>query len=131
MNISIILRQLREEKGLYQKELAVYLNVSVGTISNYENGVHQPDLDTLIRLSEFYGVTSDYLLGLTAYPYRPDTLSKFITKSYSMPRFFSLLQHLSGSEKNLLAHILCLFEKGKDISPDITAEKHSPNRTQK
>lgn len=34
------LYRLRIERGIYQKQLAAYLHVSVGTISNYENGVH-------------------------------------------------------------------------------------------
>ncbi len=40
-----ILAKLRKEKGLGQKELSALLNLSVGTISNYENSVHAPDLN--------------------------------------------------------------------------------------
>ena len=41
------LSQLRKERELGQKELAALLNMSIGTISNYENNVHAPDLATL------------------------------------------------------------------------------------
>ena len=41
------LATLRKEKGLGQKQLAALLNMSVGTVSNYENNVHSPDLATL------------------------------------------------------------------------------------
>ena len=61
--IGDILANLRREKGIGQKEMASLLNLSVGTISNYENGVHSPDLNTLCRLADFFDVTADYLLG--------------------------------------------------------------------
>lgn len=59
---------LREKREIYQKELATYLEVSIGTISNYEKGIHEPDLETLCKLSDYYGVTTDYLLGRTSVP---------------------------------------------------------------
>ena len=65
MTTGRILTELRKEKEIGQKELAVYLNVSVGTVSNYENDVHSPDLSTLCKLADFFGVTTDYLLGRT------------------------------------------------------------------
>lgn len=66
MTTGRILTELRKEKEIGQKELAVYLNVSVGTVSNYENDVHSPDLSTLCKLADFFGVTTDYLLGRTS-----------------------------------------------------------------
>ncbi len=63
MNLGHTLKMLRERRGIQQKELATYLHVSIGTVSNYEQDIHKPDVDTLCRLAEFYGVTTDYLLG--------------------------------------------------------------------
>ena len=59
------LSQLRSEKGLAQKEMAACLNLSISAISSYENDVHAPDPVMLCRLAEFFGVTTDYLLGRT------------------------------------------------------------------
>ncbi len=56
---------LRREKGLCQKDLAEYLHVSVSTISNYENGINHPDLHTLCCIADYFGVSTDYLLGRT------------------------------------------------------------------
>lgn len=75
MTLSERLTSLRQIKSIGQKVLAAYLKVSVGTISNYENGVHQPDLDTLCRFAEYYNVTIDYLLGRC--PHSTDTLSSY------------------------------------------------------
>lgn len=83
-NIGQILAKLRKENGLAQKELAALLNLSVGTISNYENGVHSPDLSTLCKLAEFYHVTTDYLLGRTEYRFDPLSLNRRIFKEYTV-----------------------------------------------
>ncbi len=59
------LTALREASGIKKKDLAVALHVSAGTISNYENGRHMPDVDTLIAIAAYFRVSMDYLLGLT------------------------------------------------------------------
>ena len=61
-----LIAELRQDKGLTQKELGDILCVSSGTISNYENGVHLPDVDKVIALANFFHVTTDYLLGRTS-----------------------------------------------------------------
>ena len=71
-----ILTSLREERGIYQKELAAILKVSVGTVSNYENNIHFPDQEALLQLADYFGVTVDYLLGRTSYRYSLDTLNE-------------------------------------------------------
>ena len=53
-----------------QRELAEYLNCSQQVYSNYELGQRDIPTDVLIRLSEFYNVSVDYLLGLTKNPKR-------------------------------------------------------------
>lgn len=63
MDLAKRLKMLRETKGIGQKAVAIYLHVSVSTISNYESGTHQPDLDTLKKLADFYGVSIDSLVA--------------------------------------------------------------------
>ena len=48
-----ILMELRKEKGLGQKELAKLWNLSIATISNYENDIHAPDLNMLCERSRY------------------------------------------------------------------------------
>lgn len=64
------IRDLREDHDLKQRELAAYLNCSQRVYSNYELGQRDIPTDVLIRLAEFYHVSVDYLLGLTANPKR-------------------------------------------------------------
>jgi len=62
--MKIKIKELRNEFGLSQNELAEKLNISQKCISNWENGVNEPDFETLIKLSRLFDVTSDYLLGI-------------------------------------------------------------------
>lgn len=57
------LRQLREKKGISQRELGDSLNLSQRAISRYESGEAEPDLATVRKISEFFNVTIDFLLG--------------------------------------------------------------------
>lgn len=60
-----IIKKLRTEKGYSQQKLATMLNVAQNTVSQYENGIREPDNKILIKLSEIFDVTTDYLLGRT------------------------------------------------------------------
>lgn len=58
------LKELRTSEGLTQQELAKILNVSSMSISFYENEQRKPDSDFIISVSKYFGVSTDYLLGL-------------------------------------------------------------------
>lgn len=62
------IRDLREDKDLKQRDLASYLNCTQVCYSNYEIGKRDIPTDILIKLSEFYNVSVDYILGLTNNP---------------------------------------------------------------
>ncbi len=62
------LRGIREDKDLKQKDIAKYLNVSQNTYSQYETGVISLTAEILIKLSDYYGVSIDYLLDRTNIP---------------------------------------------------------------
>ena len=58
------LKELREENGHTQTDVAKFLNVKQNTYSQYETEKRQLPIDVLIKLSKFYGVSTDYILGL-------------------------------------------------------------------
>ena len=62
------LRDLREDRDMKQRELAAYLNCSQQVYSNYELGQRDIPTDILIKLSALYGVSVDYILGITNNP---------------------------------------------------------------
>lgn len=57
------LKYLRTARGENLEKVAEYLNVSIQTISNYENEKRDMTPDTIIKLAEYFGVSTDYILG--------------------------------------------------------------------
>ncbi|MBE5748172.1 MAG: helix-turn-helix transcriptional regulator [Clostridiales bacterium] len=57
------LKELREAKGLKQKEVAEIIGYSEVSYARYENEKREPDISTLCKLAEFFNVTVDYLIG--------------------------------------------------------------------
>ena len=64
------LRAIREDRDIKQKDIAKILNVSQNTYSQYETGVISLTAEVLIKLSNYYGVSIDYLLDQTDNPKR-------------------------------------------------------------
>ena len=62
------IRDLREDKDLTQKDIAKALNCSQQVYSNYELGQRDIPTDILIKLSAFYSVSTDYILGISDNP---------------------------------------------------------------
>ncbi len=58
------LQLLRKQKNVSQLEVSNYLDLTVGAYQNYENGRREANYETLTKLAIFFGVTTDYLLGL-------------------------------------------------------------------
>ena len=57
------IRNLREDRDLKQQDLAKLLNCTQACYSNYENGKREPSLGLLVRMSDYFNVSIDYLLG--------------------------------------------------------------------
>lgn len=62
------IKDLREDRDLRQKDLAKALNCSQQVYSNYELGQRDIPTSVLVSLSTFYGVSVDYILGITDNP---------------------------------------------------------------
>lgn len=65
MNFKTRLKQLRNERGISQRQLAEFLKVAPSTISMYENGQREPNFEVLESLADFFNVDLNYLLGKT------------------------------------------------------------------
>ena len=61
--MAVRLRELRQKRGLQQKELAQEIGVSYAAISGYECGLRQPHLSSIIMMADYFGVTVEYLVG--------------------------------------------------------------------
>lgn len=62
---SEILSKMRKERGVSQKKAAADLGISQALLSHYEKGIRERGLDFVIKCSKYYGVTTDYLLGVS------------------------------------------------------------------
>ena len=58
------LKELRQEHNISLKKLAKEIGVSDIAISRWENELRIPNIESLIALAQYFGVTADYLLGL-------------------------------------------------------------------
>ena len=64
-----MIKNLRQSRSLNQVQLAVSLNVSKQTVSNWENNNILPSIEMLVKISQFFSVSTDYLLELDSRSY--------------------------------------------------------------
>lgn len=74
------LKDTREDKDMLQKQIAIVLEITRQQYGLYESGQRTIPIEKLIKLAEFYGTSTDYLLGLTdeqkPYPRRKESKNK-------------------------------------------------------
>lgn len=63
MEWNAIIKTLREEKGLNQTEFGELFGVSQKVISNWEQGRNQPNIETLVKIANYFHTSVDYLVG--------------------------------------------------------------------
>ena len=97
MKFNEILRQLIEDAGISQKQLAHDLNIGVSTIGNYARGLREPDFETLKAIASYFNVSCDYLLDNRAN----------VSVSYGEDRLVNIYRSLNATEQSLL------IEQGK------------------
>ena len=101
-----LLAELRQDRHLTQEQLGKVIYVTAGTISNYENDVHFPDVEKLIALADYFGVTTDYLLGRCSANLSPDIFDKPIAADMTVGKLVETLTNLSSERKNIFLQIV-------------------------
>ncbi|MBR5521565.1 MAG: helix-turn-helix domain-containing protein [Oscillospiraceae bacterium] len=91
-SFSRIITLLRKEKGITQKQAAADLGISQALLSHYEKGLRECGLDFLIKLCDYYNVSSDYILGRS-----PDRNGTVLTVSDLEGAETAKDSHFSGS----------------------------------
>lgn len=105
-----LIAELRQDRVLTQKELGDILCVSSGTISNYENGVHLPDVDKVIALANYFHVTTDYLLGRTSSNLPVELLQQAITNEKTLGDVMASFAKLPANRQAALSLIISDME---------------------
>ena len=90
------IKELRQKNNISQTELAKKLEVSQKSISNYEKGLSTPDIETLIKIADYFHTTIDNLVGHNV----PYLLDKSL---------------LSEKQKQLLEQLITLDDKQCEI----------------
>ena len=104
------IKQLREERGMSQVRLSIELGVSQETVSAYENGKHFPSVQSLIKLSEIFRVSCDYILGLSELPNNVVyySLDEQDRKLYTIFKALSL-----PNQEKVMAYMQGLYDSGQ------------------
>ena len=69
-NLSTRLKQLRIDKNLTQKDVADYLEIAPHSVQRFEYGTNKPSIENIVKLAEYFNVSTDYLLGVSDNPVR-------------------------------------------------------------
>ncbi|MCL2838150.1 MAG: helix-turn-helix domain-containing protein [Oscillospiraceae bacterium] len=96
------LQLLRALNKVSQEDFAKALNISRGAVSGYETGIRTPDIDVLQNTAEFFGVSADYLLGISDVK-NTDTDLQAICKALNLSeRAVENLRNTKGKTTDLL-----------------------------
>ena len=104
MKFGKILHELREQKFIPKSRLAGAINVSRQQIRAYENGENIPNIETLLALAEFFGVSADFLLGREGFVTVASTAKK---------RYITLSDELTEEECELVRCFAVMLVKQK------------------
>lgn len=105
------LRKLREKFSLSQQKLAGHICVSQQSVAQYENDVHEPDIETLKLLSKFFNVSVDYIIGNTDVPYQASDATKYLL-SEEEQEMMALYRKLSETGRYGLLELLRSITEG-------------------
>lgn len=105
------LKALRKERGITQQQLADGVGISKGGLSYYENAGRTPDISILERFADYFGVTTDYLLGRTNAQTKKAKLQAVCNHTGLSDKAVNLLSDLKESSPAQLRVINFLLEQ--------------------
>lgn len=101
MNHGYIYSELRYKAGLTQDELAQKLGISKGSVAMWETNKRTPSTETLIRLADLFGVTTDYLLGRSENP-TPDSVANAPQDASRTANLLSAFEQLDTDNQDII-----------------------------
>ena len=103
------LKKARNLYGFTQEDVAREMMINRVNLTRYENGVNEPDIETLAHLASFYAVTVDWLLGFGEYPKRSNLSTWDKDRHYT--KGFSDRLKLARKEKGVTQETVAFFLK--------------------
>jgi len=95
--------KLRQEKGLSQRQASAKLGISQALLSHYENDTREPKLDFIIKVCDYYAVTTDFILGRTSE--RTEVSSHLCTQ---VSEAIEMIEELQEAESNIIQKLKAL-----------------------
>lgn len=109
--MSEILRELRTNKKMTQSDVAKLLGLTTNAYQSYERGTSEPSCKTLKILADFYGVTTDYLLGREP---APDPLAGIHFKTVDSDEFVRLYSELPEQVKQIFVDTMAKLAQAQE-----------------
>lgn len=104
------MKRIREHKNLKQNKVAKDLSITPYQLSRYENGKNKPDPEMIAKISIYYDVSSDYLLGLTDNNNPINNDEKEFLKAVSDPDLKRWYEDLPLSDEDDLKKLRAMWE---------------------
>jgi len=106
---AVNLAKLRREKGLSQRKAAAELGLSQALLSHYETDAREPKLEFVVKVSDYYAVTTDYILGRT--DERGDGASRLAD---TLSDIVDSMEDIKAAEADLMKRLRKLTRQEKD-----------------
>ena len=106
MSMGESIKNARRAKGLTQRELAKILNVSFNSISDWENGKHRPDVDTLQALCRVLNISPSEVLSAEYPEQEVGKLAGTVISDAEMVRFLNEYYQLDEADKSAIKQIV-------------------------
>ncbi|EJD2515578.1 helix-turn-helix transcriptional regulator, partial [Listeria monocytogenes] len=92
------LKQLRKNNNKTQEDISKILGISRGAYSHIENGRNEPDMETIVKLANIFGVSTDYLLGRSNNGFI-DTIAAHIDSNATEEEMEEILAYIEEKRK--------------------------------
>ena len=108
------LKELRNKHGLTQVEFAKRINSAQSTVANWESGARDIDTDTLHKLADFFGVTTDYILRRTDDPNPSPTRNDLADEDIKFALFGGRANMTDAQFEEVKRYARYIAERGED-----------------
>lgn len=99
------LKKLRKQHHLSQQKLADILHISQQSVYKYENDITSPDLETLIRMADYFNTSIDYLIGHTDITHKIEPVSEEMLNSDEMS-MIKAYRKLSSRQREIIRIVI-------------------------
>lgn len=106
MTFGAQLEKLRKTHHMTQEEMGKQFGICASTLSNYERDVHQPDLEFIDNVAEYFNVSIDYLFGRTSFQSPVDQLNAQLSDNLTVGEFLNnVLEYDPARLEQLLSYM--------------------------